>query len=383
MLSDFAYLLGSPAGNELDECAAAVHNCHSLANCTDTPGSFICACNSGFGGNGVTVCGVPIPPADIGRGDHLSFTWTKDEESDVLYNGHLTIYKDYGGEVCPGEYRVYANDWWGNTGNTTVYYECLLSSLFDGSTEGWPWASALSNINEVSSSAESAEHIILKTPCYITLAGYAWQSRSDLSEFQNPSAMNVSGSNSTDGPWTTLHSFDGVSDWTLGAVKKWATDVVTGPFRFFRFTVRRVQYTTATYASGAMATLYAASITELDECAVGVYNCDIRATCSNTNGSFTYAYNSGFAGDGLAYGIQIPPADIGRGDSDALTWSKDTVKLYNGFVTMYTNYGGAVCPGEYSIFSSHDWYRSFQNKTINLWEYLPSALFDGSPTGSP
>ena len=33
------------------------HNCDSYANCTDTDGSFICECTSGFSGDGVTCQG--------------------------------------------------------------------------------------------------------------------------------------------------------------------------------------------------------------------------------------------------------------------------------------------------------------------------------------
>eukprot|EP00961_Rhodomonas_salina_P037156 499521-Rhodomonas_salina.1 len=37
-----------------DECTAPLsHNCHANARCTDTEGSFTCSCNSGHQGNGV------------------------------------------------------------------------------------------------------------------------------------------------------------------------------------------------------------------------------------------------------------------------------------------------------------------------------------------
>ncbi|XP_078349636.1 LOW QUALITY PROTEIN: polycystin-1-like protein 2 [Oculina patagonica] len=40
---------------DLDECQTGQDNCHYLAECTNTQGSFTCSCFSGFGGNGV-VC---------------------------------------------------------------------------------------------------------------------------------------------------------------------------------------------------------------------------------------------------------------------------------------------------------------------------------------
>eukprot|EP00820_Chromera_velia_P006105 Cvel_18783.t1-p1 / transcript=Cvel_18783.t1 / gene=Cvel_18783 / organism=Chromera_velia_CCMP2878 / gene_product=Fibrillin-1, putative / transcript_product=Fibrillin-1, putative / location=Cvel_scaffold1577:19-1393(-) / protein_length=183 / sequence_SO=supercontig / SO=protein_coding / is_pseudo=false len=40
---------------EMDECTGGIHNCNSLADCTDTTDSFTCACNTvGYSGDGVT-----------------------------------------------------------------------------------------------------------------------------------------------------------------------------------------------------------------------------------------------------------------------------------------------------------------------------------------
>ena len=41
-----------------DECASANdNNCDSNATCTNTPGSFTCACNSGYSGDGLICAG--------------------------------------------------------------------------------------------------------------------------------------------------------------------------------------------------------------------------------------------------------------------------------------------------------------------------------------
>ncbi len=39
-----------------NECTIPSHNCHAYATCTNTPGSFTCACNDGYTGNGVASC---------------------------------------------------------------------------------------------------------------------------------------------------------------------------------------------------------------------------------------------------------------------------------------------------------------------------------------
>ena len=41
---------------EIDECAEQTHNCHQIAHCNNTPGSFICDCFDGYRGDGVNTC---------------------------------------------------------------------------------------------------------------------------------------------------------------------------------------------------------------------------------------------------------------------------------------------------------------------------------------
>eukprot|EP00117_Sycon_ciliatum_P001585 scpid71927/ scgid3660/ Fibrillin-1; MP340 len=38
--------------NEIDECRSGTHDCHALATCTNTVGSFTCVCNKGYSGTG-------------------------------------------------------------------------------------------------------------------------------------------------------------------------------------------------------------------------------------------------------------------------------------------------------------------------------------------
>ena len=39
--------------SDIDECDTDVHNCHINAWCTNTDGSYYCACNIGYNGNGL------------------------------------------------------------------------------------------------------------------------------------------------------------------------------------------------------------------------------------------------------------------------------------------------------------------------------------------
>ena len=40
-----------------NECTDGTNNCHANATCTNTDGSFTCACNTGYSGNGLTCTG--------------------------------------------------------------------------------------------------------------------------------------------------------------------------------------------------------------------------------------------------------------------------------------------------------------------------------------
>ena len=44
---------------DVNECANdTLHNCHDNATCANTDGSFTCACNTGFSGDGVNCTGI-------------------------------------------------------------------------------------------------------------------------------------------------------------------------------------------------------------------------------------------------------------------------------------------------------------------------------------
>ena len=55
-----------------NECTDGTNNCHANAACTNTDGSFTCACNTGYSGNGVTCTGRQRMLTAIGNG---SFLW--------------------------------------------------------------------------------------------------------------------------------------------------------------------------------------------------------------------------------------------------------------------------------------------------------------------
>ncbi|KAI8511664.1 hypothetical protein Bbelb_107640 [Branchiostoma belcheri] len=50
--SNLAWSHPVPTCTDIDECAEGTHNCNPHATCTNTPGSFTCACNQGYFGDG-------------------------------------------------------------------------------------------------------------------------------------------------------------------------------------------------------------------------------------------------------------------------------------------------------------------------------------------
>ena len=45
---------------DINECEDITDNCDSNSTCTNTPGSFTCACNEGYSGDGRTCNGMAI-----------------------------------------------------------------------------------------------------------------------------------------------------------------------------------------------------------------------------------------------------------------------------------------------------------------------------------
>ncbi len=55
---------------------------------------------------------------------------------------------------------------------------------------------------------------------------------------------------------------------------------------------------------------------DVDECAFGLDDCDVNAACTNTLGGFSCACNAGFAGDGLTC-TDVDECDLGLDNCDA------------------------------------------------------------------
>ena len=93
-----------------DECAAGTDNCSDNATCTDTDQSFLCVCNDGYSGDGITC-------------DQQSAIWLLyDTEGDNIgYANQDGIFTDVQGaldQIEVGEFGTF-----GVNGNNALYYK--------------------------------------------------------------------------------------------------------------------------------------------------------------------------------------------------------------------------------------------------------------------
>ena len=57
----------------------------------------------------------------------------------------------------------------------------------------------------------------------------------------------------------------------------------------------------------SMLLILLSSLLDIDECITGLNNCDVNATCTNTNGSYFCACFEGYTGDGYSCECKVLP----------------------------------------------------------------------------
>eukprot|EP00820_Chromera_velia_P006466 Cvel_19036.t2-p1 / transcript=Cvel_19036.t2 / gene=Cvel_19036 / organism=Chromera_velia_CCMP2878 / gene_product=hypothetical protein / transcript_product=hypothetical protein / location=Cvel_scaffold1613:2276-7167(+) / protein_length=995 / sequence_SO=supercontig / SO=protein_coding / is_pseudo=false len=323
-------------GTVLDLCGGGSHNCDGNATCTNAGSSFTCACNYGFTGDGVSSCSALtlVPSADIGAGG----TWT--EDSSETYSGLSTFTKDYSGAMCPGTFRAKTNKAWNPSGTNLGYP----SGAFDRKPQSFGesfYASgspAPSNTGTDSGTNGNVE-LILDLPCRMPLVSFGIQPRETGTHLtQTPSQLVVSGSVDGGTSWTEVASYTGeVSNWEFGVTRGFHVNTsdanAAKPYSSFKF--------------------------------------DIQKVSSATDGSVVVGDIELYTDKTLT---QLPPPDIGRGD----TWTRDASVTYNGIYTLYKDSSNSACPGRYRVRTNTNWsYNSGSAAgSFDTYEWPPSGAFD-------
>ncbi|XP_078678345.1 uncharacterized protein LOC144914402, partial [Branchiostoma floridae x Branchiostoma belcheri] len=265
-----------------DECADGTHNCSPDATCTNTPGSFTCACNSGYSGDGFTCTARSCPPL------------TAPTNGATSPPGPHYFDKDVVTFTCNQGYKL--------NGATTAVCQA-------GSNNNMAWSHPVPTCTDKDECADgsnncSPDAFCTNTPGSFTCTCKAGYSGNGVTCTDDDECADGSHNCS---PYAFCTN-------TPGSFTCTCTSGYTGD-GFFCFSVND-QCTSGTHncSPHAFCTSAAGSVTctcypgysgdgvtctDDDEWADGNNNCSPHATCTNTNGSFTCTCNPGYIGDGV------------------------------------------------------------------------------------
>ena len=240
---------GETCDTNVDECAAETSPCDANATCTDNDGSYDCACNSGYAGDGVDCAASACPENAEGdpacackAGYEGTLTW--DDAADA-WTGACTNLDECTLETDNCNDNAACTD---NAGS----FDCACNSGYAG--DGVDCAAA--------ACPENAEG----DPACACKAGYegtlTWDDAADA--WTGSCAAAACPENAEGDPACACKAgYEGTPTWDDAA------DAWTG------------------------------ACTNLDECTLETDNCNDNATCTDNAGSYDCACNSGYAGDGV------------------------------------------------------------------------------------
>lgn len=292
---------------DIDECAQGTDNCDANATCTNEPGTFTCACDFGYTGDGVT-CSRTDQDGD-GTDDVVECTTPgacEDTDGDgtpdyldICGDGRLSTPSneacDDGNEVngdgCSDTCTIEPGFECPTAGSCTDIDECAMG------TDNCDTNATCTN--EPGSFSCSCDFGYEGDGVTCSRADTDGDGTDDLVECTDPQACE-----DTDG--------DGTPDY----------QDVCGDGRASIPANEACDDGNAVNGDGCSDTCViesgwecpdAGACTDIDECAEGTDNCDVNATCTNEPGSFTCTCNFGFAGDG----VTCDPS--GDSDGDGIT----------------------------------------------------------------
>lgn len=245
-----------------DECTLNTDDCSANANCSNTPGSFTCACKPGYEGNGKTCTDVDectLNTDDCGA--NATCTNTDGSFTCGCNSGYVGD-----GKTCtevnpcePGTFTCPDNSVCNKTGLNA--YECICNSGFtkDGS--------ACVDIDECATNADNCD-VEMAADCTNTVGSFTCSCKPGYS-----------------GDGTSCSDIDECALDTDGCALAADCSNTVGSF---------VCDCLPGYEGDGFA------CDDINECATDADNCDLAADCSNTVGSFSCACKPGYAGDGVS-----------------------------------------------------------------------------------
>eukprot|EP00820_Chromera_velia_P021925 Cvel_8039.t1-p1 / transcript=Cvel_8039.t1 / gene=Cvel_8039 / organism=Chromera_velia_CCMP2878 / gene_product=Fibrillin-2, putative / transcript_product=Fibrillin-2, putative / location=Cvel_scaffold435:254-15326(-) / protein_length=2435 / sequence_SO=supercontig / SO=protein_coding / is_pseudo=false len=291
--------------SNINECSLGVHNCHSTAACSNTAGSFTCACNAGYSGDGVSSCsnidecggggGVAVDNCDT-QATCTDSTGSFTCACNTGFSGTGVACSDVD-ECGTSVHDCHANGACTNAGGS---FTCACNTGFSGT------GVACSDVDECGTSVHDchANGACTNAGGSFTCAcntGFSGTgvACSDVDEC-GTSVHNCHGDGActnTGASFTCAcnsgYSGDGVSCSNIDECGSSVDNCDT--------------QATCTDSSGSFScgcnTGYSGSgvvCSDVDECSTSVDNCHTDASCTNSAGSFSCACNSGFVGTGVA-----------------------------------------------------------------------------------
>lgn len=343
---------GGPNCVDINECAAGTDNCSANATCTNTVGSFACACNAGYTGNGVTCLDIneclgqnQCSPLQTCTNTPGSYTCSCSPGTVAVGNtcvlvgdvcaapfpittvpfsgsnntfGFQSDYRFQGGQ-CPGVGGGRGNNnvdqVWGFTPTVAATYRVSIDM------QGWPGvAYVVTDCAQIGTTCLVADE---NDPDF-TVAMSANQSYFII----------VDGVQGRTGPYTIDVSVDecasGLDNCAADAI---CTDTLAG-----------FECTCPSGFSGD-----GLFCIDLDECGMFAPVCDVNATCTNLPGTYECTCNAGYTGDGVTCTNASLPGEtcINPFVVGALpyTFSGDTSDAANDFGAAFNTCPGLVSGG--------------------------------------
>uniref|UniRef100_A0A0G4FQ47 EGF-like domain-containing protein n=1 Tax=Chromera velia CCMP2878 TaxID=1169474 RepID=A0A0G4FQ47_9ALVE len=289
---------------DIDECSTNVHNCHTEAACTNAAGSFSCACNAGYSGNGITCTDIDECTANTHNCNPTNGVCTDTTGSftcacAVGYSGNGIICANID-ECSMNVHNCVTN---AACTDTTGSFSCACNT-------GYSWGGGMcGNVDECSTTTHNCD---TNAACSDTTGSFSCACNNGYSGggvtcanidecSTNVHNCNFDGScTDTTGSFTcacnTGYSGDGVSctDIDECTANTHNCDAANGV----------CTDTTGTFTCACVAGYLGGGVVcaNLDECTINAHNCNANATCTDTLGSFTCGCNDGFTGDGLMCG---------------------------------------------------------------------------------